>query len=456
MPKPQAQRALSFDQFGKKTEASKEEVGRSKVELIMMREGLIGLPRDSLSTLLRQSLTPAELDKMFEDDSTQSFESLERRLKTPKKAATNDNIFKKPDNSKTLFHHEDTAKVVDIEEETDNKSAKPSPLKRSVSLSVLTPEVQVPEKQDEFKLDMEECIRNSPAVLLKSFSTINLTDENERGKMEVAMNWRDAREAYNEYVREREEIEAQLKNIMIEARERKERFKMTWGVSPAKINSLRSKCGQSVIIDIQKVEMSKGATELPADKFNDKENDPSFAQPDLIFSSVSMPTKENDKIPHEAPIVRVVDYSDFSDSDLSDNEDIANLEQVDMDMTGINSDGTPVTKPKKNRSVRFLNVTPQFKKPLRKSMIKVNIPIHLGSQASNIEFDEEGIFSRTKTHVDTPRYAKTKGSDTMATVQPTPMALKKISDKAQEELRSLYAEHDYSHSAREKIDFDDI
>ena len=44
-----------------------------------MREGLKHLPRESLSVLLRQSLSKAELERMFDDDSTQSFENLERR-----------------------------------------------------------------------------------------------------------------------------------------------------------------------------------------------------------------------------------------------------------------------------------------------------------------------------------------------------------------------------------------
>ena len=52
---------------------------------IMMRESLAGMPRASMTGLLRQSLTLAELDRMFEDDSTESFENLESRLKTPAK-----------------------------------------------------------------------------------------------------------------------------------------------------------------------------------------------------------------------------------------------------------------------------------------------------------------------------------------------------------------------------------
>merc|ERR1719376_1139436 len=50
-----------------------------------MRESLAGMPRASLTGLFRQSLSMAELDRMFEDDSTESFENLESRLKTPAK-----------------------------------------------------------------------------------------------------------------------------------------------------------------------------------------------------------------------------------------------------------------------------------------------------------------------------------------------------------------------------------
>jgi len=50
-----------------------------------MRPSLTGFPRESFSALLRQSLSAAELERMFEDDSTGSFEKLEQRLKTPKR-----------------------------------------------------------------------------------------------------------------------------------------------------------------------------------------------------------------------------------------------------------------------------------------------------------------------------------------------------------------------------------
>ncbi len=69
-----------------KLKVNKAEENKSLAQTILMRESLAGLPRASLSGLLRQSLSVAELDRMFEDDSTQSFEALEMRLKTPGKS----------------------------------------------------------------------------------------------------------------------------------------------------------------------------------------------------------------------------------------------------------------------------------------------------------------------------------------------------------------------------------
>ena len=66
-----------------KIDAQKQQ--RSLAELIMMRESLAGFPRESFSVLFRQSLSGAELERMFEDDSTGNFEKLEMRLKTPKR-----------------------------------------------------------------------------------------------------------------------------------------------------------------------------------------------------------------------------------------------------------------------------------------------------------------------------------------------------------------------------------
>ena len=77
----------------KATEVENEQENKkSLAKMILMRESLAGLPRASLSGLFRQSLSIQELDRMFDDDSTQSFEDLERRLKTPAKAKTSSRI----------------------------------------------------------------------------------------------------------------------------------------------------------------------------------------------------------------------------------------------------------------------------------------------------------------------------------------------------------------------------
>ena len=71
---------------------NEQENKKSLAKMILMRESLAGLPRASLSGLFRQSLSIQELDRMFDDDSTQSFEDLERRLKTPAKAKASSRI----------------------------------------------------------------------------------------------------------------------------------------------------------------------------------------------------------------------------------------------------------------------------------------------------------------------------------------------------------------------------
>ena len=71
--------------FVSSNDAKEQKEHNSIAKMIMMRESLVGLPKESIGGLFRQSLSLAELDRLFEDDSTQSFESLETRLKTPKR-----------------------------------------------------------------------------------------------------------------------------------------------------------------------------------------------------------------------------------------------------------------------------------------------------------------------------------------------------------------------------------
>ena len=90
-----------------KNKSSNKTETNSLAKMIMMRESLAGLPKESIGGLFRQSLSLAELDRLFEDDSTQSFENLEGRLKTPmrrgiRKVTDPDNeILQNSENSKS-------------------------------------------------------------------------------------------------------------------------------------------------------------------------------------------------------------------------------------------------------------------------------------------------------------------------------------------------------------------
>ena len=64
---------------------SKQKDSKSLAKMIMMRESLAGMPKESIGELFRQSLSLAELDRLFEDESTESFENLETRLKRSKR-----------------------------------------------------------------------------------------------------------------------------------------------------------------------------------------------------------------------------------------------------------------------------------------------------------------------------------------------------------------------------------
>merc|ERR1719228_195301 len=97
---------------------------KSLAKMILTRESMAGLPRASLSGLFRQSLSIAELDRMFDDDSTQSFEDLERRLKTPGKTKPIpkfQTLKPLPPPIVTVKSPTPTIKVKDVEPEPQNK-----------------------------------------------------------------------------------------------------------------------------------------------------------------------------------------------------------------------------------------------------------------------------------------------------------------------------------------------
>ena len=110
----------------------KQEV-QSRAELILMREGLMGMPRESMSALLRQSLSRAELDKMFEDDSTENFEALEKRLKTPKRPKARPTASKIP-LPESAVTHEEKENVQPSESQVQEKLS-PTPIEKDESLT---------------------------------------------------------------------------------------------------------------------------------------------------------------------------------------------------------------------------------------------------------------------------------------------------------------------------------
>ena len=93
---------------------NKQKDSKSLAKMIMMRESLAGMPKESIGGLFRQSLSLAELDRLFEDDSTQSFENLETRLKTPRRRMKNNEVMSP--NEKEAGNN-----IAEIEEQEDKE-----------------------------------------------------------------------------------------------------------------------------------------------------------------------------------------------------------------------------------------------------------------------------------------------------------------------------------------------
>lgn len=85
----------------------------------------------------RQSLSKAELDRMFEDDSTGSFEKLEMRLKTPKRPLTKPNLVSKVPQPVKFDKTEQKSTTVQKKEEEIIEHQDPSTELLRVSVSFL-------------------------------------------------------------------------------------------------------------------------------------------------------------------------------------------------------------------------------------------------------------------------------------------------------------------------------
>ena len=240
-----------FDNFAKPLPVAPKEDKKSVAKMIMMRESLAGLPRASLSGLFRQSLSIAELDRMFEDDSTQSFEDLERRLKTPGKSTT------KP---KIVVTEEEPSKPVEIkalsqkldfgeeDEEAEEEIIEPptefsEPIKDNETMPSVIENVL---HRSSSLVDLDQ--PDKLITLCKSSSMIDLSALNVESEP-----LKSAVEALAEHRTEQAAIEQQIQSLMEKSLKRREQFRAVWGVSPRSINQKRD---LKTVINVQNVNFS--------------------------------------------------------------------------------------------------------------------------------------------------------------------------------------------------------
>lgn len=251
--------------------AVKEEDRRPLVELIMVREGLVGLPRESLSSFLRQSMTKDELNLLLDDDSTQSFEALERRLKTPRKpppslkapldrckVTSNDKVkdsLRTNSGGKTVARESRRSHIVTNEETSTDTEA--TGTVTEAGTTSLAPSLSLTNLQDTScgVLDAK-----SP-VLNRSISYVDLHDKVAKESLQNTIALTGLMERMAAYRREYEEMEEEFKALMEKTRKRRQEFKLTWGVSPAKINSLRPL--KRVVLKEYQINMSSNSPRNP-------------------------------------------------------------------------------------------------------------------------------------------------------------------------------------------------
>ena len=296
LPRPEVRKELQFDQDEKENQqknedfdnfakplpvAAKKDEKKSLAKMIMMRESLAGLPRASLTGLFRQSLSIAELDKMFEDDSTQSFEDLERRLKTPGKTASKAKIVK-PESPKPVEkaspEKAPLKKKIDFEVEVDEETSivpiiEPPSEFCEPSIDVTEPsetdeEVMAtaePEATLQKSVSMTDLQTDKLIMLSKSSSMIDLSELNVESET-----LKSAVEALAEHRQEQAAIEQQIQSLMEKSLKRREQFRAVWGVSPRSINQKRD---IKTVINVQNVKFSgfddlEGNTETPQEASN--------------------------------------------------------------------------------------------------------------------------------------------------------------------------------------------
>jgi len=325
---------------------------------IMMRESLAGMPRASLSGLLRQSLTMAELDRMFEDDSTESFENLESRLKTPAKkkrpaptlasepsqnSEASEDGLEKPLSTERLDidPNESSVKTADkieslnrdFEDCESNKEECEASVVADEEESTPTPsggteeaghmslyEIEINDEED------FELAENNASLLLqraRSYEDLVTTTEEQvvvpatSSSVEDLSNkscsadsqppppplaldtsdpfLRDAIERVNRHREEQIALDNKILEIMAKSKKRREDFRAVWGFSPKSINRKRS---VKTVFNVHQIKMSEDAPEPdPADEGGEIQDIPPAIEEIASERPADFaPISENDKI----------------------------------------------------------------------------------------------------------------------------------------------------------------
>ena len=314
---------------------------------------------------------------MFHDediDDTFSFEAIERKLKTPSRKQK-----PKPE--------------AEIEKPgvKDNESLHANMNQQSEfkSPDKVLPKIEIPSQvkyKKKYQMFGGNNNNSEKDDLIRSVSCLDLGSAVNEGTNEVVINrscssmslhnsWlSEFQESFRQYKEQHAELDTEFESLLLKSQKRREKFKEYWGVSPKNINRLLTK------------------RKTPRDYFVE------IPEQDINFN-LNENENENDGI-----------NLDGSHVILSDNED---------------------DKPVVKKSVRFVNATPPMTSSNEQSnnnnasMIQVNVPLHVGLMAGHISFSElenSNVFEKT------PCYKNAT----------TPMALKHISSKAQQELAALY------------------
>lgn len=491
-----ARKTLDFGRKGG-TDSEKEN-DLTQAERIRIRESLLALPRPGLSDWLRNSLTPAELDRMFEDDSTESFEAWEKRLKTPKPTRPPTVSIRTREAEKATLKSEPSPEATPFLERlaaemdpptcptlplTPESESKPTGPPKTTPESVLASSEPAELSEDDssgrsspvFEIVVENPEPDSAisakfgrSMSLGDVSIIHEVEENEENgqsvgtpRLKTASSESDltqarctqdflleALQAHQDFMAEQDRIQEQINALMNKAQTRRSEFRGLWGVSPRSISQVRS---LKTVLGQHKVQFSRPSV-------------PNSPVP--TSSSISKTTDESDLVfsPQLEPLDQV--FSDL-EHDLDEGED-QTMSFEDMEMTPCR--GVMVRNKKR---VHFSTTTPirHVITPSPSPMhLKVNVPLLIGQRnGQQGQKSTSFIYTPVFKHGKTMRRSFLMGEneddaednveeDSPKIPMNTPMALQSLSRKVQAELALLYEDDEPdkdSVDARENLNFDE-